>query len=525
MTKAFKLILFSLHCFFLFELGFSQINVPNVRSYNQAIYSIFTKTDTVLNYKSTHLSLKPIHDSKTNSSLIFQNHGTYKSWFARKLLKEHLLIFEGKDFWCSVDPVIDLEIGNERSNGVESIRFWNTRGIRVQAKFFKNFGFETSIYENQASLLSFQEEYVLAHGEFIVSNGKYNQSNAIIPSYARTKPFGDDGFDFAFAKGYFSYQPINWLNIEAGNGNHFIGHGYRSILLSDFTVNYPYLKPDLLLFNGRLQYSLIYASQQNQYRLPFHLTPEANYEKKLSVSHYIEFSINRNFQIGIFENNIWVTTDSLGTTPFNAALLNPLIGNSLFTDNKNYNAIGGVNASLKLNTTLLYGQLLFDQNTISGGQIGMRLFDLFIPQLNAQIEYNRIANQAYLNINKRANYNHANLPLAHPYGNNFQELVGILDYQYKRWYLINTSIYSERFVATDNLNGTLLLPIQEKTSYIANNVWYNKLEVGYRFNKKNNFSLNIGYINRISTVKNNPTSTNFAYFGIKTDLHQKTLDW
>jgi len=105
-------------------------------------------------------------------------------------------------------------------------------------------------------------------------------------------------------------------------------------------------------------------------------------------------------------------------------------------------------------------------------------------------------------------------------------LVGIIDYQFRRWYFINTSLYSERFLSSeDQLNETLLSPYQNQTNAIANNVWYNKLEVGYRFNKTYNLSVCMGYLNRISTVKNTQNRTNFAYFGIKTDLHQKTLDW
>ncbi|MFK8039140.1 MAG: hypothetical protein AB8B74_12670 [Crocinitomicaceae bacterium] len=526
MQKAVQYVFIS-YCLILSNVGFSQLNIPIARSYTQSIYQIFLKDSAVKN-QNTHLGFKPINEKKTNTDIVFHDQGNYYYWITQKLFKEHFLIFKGNDFWCVADPLIDLEVGNDFSDVDQPIKLWNTRGIRIQAKFFKNFAFETSIYENQATLLNYQTDYVLSHGEFDVSGNSYKQINAIVPGYARTKIFKTTGFDFAFSKGYFNYQPSKWLSIEAGNGNHFIGHGYRSLLLSDFSVNYPYLKPELLLFNGMLQYNIIYASQQNLYRLPFHLTPEANYERKLSVGHYLEYSFNKNIQVGLFENNTWVRVDSQGTIPLNIASLNPIVGNGLFISeiNNKYNSFYGLNASISLKSIRMYTQMVFDNNKIGGYQFGLGLYDLFLPKLNLQIEYNQITSETYLNKNKRANYNHSNLPLAHPIGNNFQEIIAIMDFEFKRWFITNTSIYSLRFVSdTGRVSETLLMQLDNANPNIANNVWFNRIEVGYRFNKKYNLELYCGYLNRISTVQSIANSSNFAYFGIKTNLHQKTLDW
>ncbi|MBK9515381.1 MAG: hypothetical protein IPO05_17595 [Flavobacteriales bacterium] len=48
---------------------------------------------------------------------------------------------------------------------------------------------------------------------------------------------------------------MDWLNIQFGHGKHFVGHGYRSMLLSDHAPNAPYLKFSALTPNKRLQYS------------------------------------------------------------------------------------------------------------------------------------------------------------------------------------------------------------------------------------------------------------------------------
>ena len=60
------------------------------------------------------------------------------------------------------------------------------------------------------------------------------------------KDFNETGKDYSSVSAYISYSPWSFLNIQAGHGKHFIGNGYRSLLLSDNAFNYPYLK---LLFN------------------------------------------------------------------------------------------------------------------------------------------------------------------------------------------------------------------------------------------------------------------------------------
>ena len=44
------------------------------------------------------------------------------------------------------------------------------------------------------------------------------------------------------ANGHVSYQTSKHFNFQFGHGKHFIGDGYRSMLLSDNSFNYPYLK-------------------------------------------------------------------------------------------------------------------------------------------------------------------------------------------------------------------------------------------------------------------------------------------
>ncbi|MFD1553786.1 hypothetical protein DNU06_09645 [Putridiphycobacter roseus] len=514
--------------FFLNFYSFSQLNIANVRNYNQTI-DILNSTDSSVNYNQLQTSIRPILETKVNTTALFKDEGEYYYWITQKLFKEHFLIFKGDDYSCTVDPILDLNLGYENnSQQIENgLKTWNTRGVNIKAKFFNKFAFETAIYETQASLLNYQAQYVDAHGEFYPNGNSYKQQNAIIPSYARTKPFKETGYDFAFATGYFSYTPTTWLNIQAGNGNQFIGNGYRSLLLSNFTVNYPYIKPEFSLFKGRLQYTLIYASLQNLYRLPYSNSPEANYEKKMSTTHFVNFALNKNIQIGFFEGNIWNRTDSLGTKKLKAASFNPILGvNSLLVEDNNYNSIGGININARYKKSMIYGQLLLDHSSIAGTQIGLKFYHVMTQNLHLQFEFNQTKENAYTANNKRLNYSHSNLPLAHPYESGFKELIGILDYNWKRIYLQAKFIYAEKAsISNTESLPTILLANNQIQDIDQENTWHQQLEVGYRFNKKYNLELFFGNLLRISTDKQGEKTTNFTYFGVRTNLNPKQFDW
>ena len=91
----------------------------------------------------------------------------------------------------------------------------------------------------------------------------------------------------------------------------------------------------------------------------------------------------------------------------------------------------------------MYGQLLLDEFKLSevragdgwwgnkfGFQLGGKYIDAFnIKNLDLQLEHNRVRPFTYSHGDSVANYTHYNMPLAHPLGANFQEVIGIARYQ------------------------------------------------------------------------------------------------
>lgn len=513
--------------------SFSQLYLPTT-NYYQTEAERFLLSDSLQQPAfNQHVSIRPLLDKRTQIDKLYKSEGKYYYWITQKLFKENFIIFKGDDFWCSIDPILDVEMGTDFSADSIDLLYWNTRGIRVQGKFFDKVGFTTQFYENQAILPNYQQDYAKAHGEFFPNgpNTAYTQQNAVIPGYARTKPFKTNGYDFAFATGNVSYVPNEHLNFQIGNGNQFIGNGYRSLLLSDYAVNYPFAKIETNFWDGRIQYNAIYAIHQNLYRLHEYTTPEATFEKKIGTYHYLDIAVTENIEIGFFEGNLWRRVDSLGSHQPDYLFLNPTpFVNTIIkgTDNSGFNAILGVNASFSFKTNRLYAQAVLDNGKLGSYQIGIKALNLLIEKFDLGLEFNHAELNTYLTRQKRYNYSHYNLPLAHPYVNGFNELIVTLNYQYNRLFFQNRFNYSQRTLNDNALIGNdILAPssiITAKENRMTS-VVYNQLEIGYRFNNAYNLQFFIGHLYRNETSPSNNPLTNYAYIGIRTKLNNKYYDY
>ena len=519
----------------------AQLYYPNETFYNSELERSFLHEGKNNSHHFSHNSLKPLQETHTIDDSIYYDGSKQYYWLTQKLFKENFLIFSDNkkdpkkaNYWCSVDPILDLEGGSDLAGDSLSLMYWNTRGIRVQARFLDKVAFTTSVYETQSIQPEYFSDYVSAHGEFYpnTSGGYYTQQNGVVPGYARTKPFKINGFDYSMAQGQLAINPNQNLNITIGNGNHFIGNGYRSLLLSDFTTPYPFINARTYFWEGRIQYSIFYSIHQNLYRLSQFTTPEATYEKNLGAHQYLDISITKNWQLGIFHGSLWNRVDSSGLQKLDPLYFNPIIGvnNFIQADQDGRNHISGINSSFSFLNTVLYGQLVLGRDFNLGGyQIGFKTYDLIIPYLDFRAEYNHVNANNYLSDNERMNWSSNNLPLAHPLTAGFDELIARVSYQRKRFFVQNVFTYSARN-RNDNANiGTHILSAAstdlDAAGFYQNHVVLNQLEIGYRFNRTNNLQLFIGHTYRNETVYTNKPTTNYVYAGIRTRLNNKILNF
>lgn len=390
-----------------------------------------------------HTALKTILHEDT-SALYTQTDSIKRSWFHRKLFREHLFEFRQPDYNVFIDFLPDFQIGNS----IHDKTLWlNTRGARVQANIGKRFYFETSFYENQ--------------GVFPVYIDSFVARRRIIPGQGEVKPSKGIGktYDFAYVNALLSYTPNKYLNFTLGYGNNSIGDGYRSLILSDIGFSYPYLRLTGTL--GQFQYTAMWAQFMDLSNQSFNQAyNDLGYNKKWGVFHFLDWNVSKKLTIGVFDAVIWPDTDSVGNKRgFDWTYLNPIIflRPAEFSAGSSDNAMVGLNIKYKLfPKTTLYGQMMLDEFKLKeffGGdgwwgnkwatQVGFRSFDLFkAKKLDLQGELNISRPYTYSFRNGQGNYAHYNQSLAHPMGANFTEALGIATYTYKRWFFRGQLTYA-----------------------------------------------------------------------------------
>lgn len=504
------------------------------------VHDLFNDSlDLTTTNRNSHLSYKPVIDSRVhNYERLYADSSKQYYWITRKIFQEHLFVIDKGVFWCSIDPIFNFEIGTDLIEQNKEVYYQNTRGFFIQGNITKKFSFGTYLYENQSDFISYQDSAFRSRGELYPNsnNTGYNRQNAVVPSMARTKNFKTTGLDYAMAGGYISVSPIKELNFQFGHGAHFIGNGYRSLLLSDNSAHYPYIKLNTNVWKGRFDYTLNYTFLQNLVRYPAFTTTESTYQRKAGTFHYMSFTPHPKIQIGFFEGIIWKRADSLGTKPFDYNFINPVIflNTAIYgMDDPRRNSVIGLNISTQpFKNFEFYTQFMVDDFKTKkwGIQAGLKYFKLFnIKDLWIQAEYNYVAPYSFAFSDFRTNYSHNNLPLAHPRGAGFHEAVFIAGYEIKRVFFdfkFNYYNYTLDINTTDNYGTNIFNSDLNKTSGGQNaDQFIFDLKMGYRFNKSYNLKFLVGFLYRDLQHPQFREQNAYIYVGLRTNILNQYLDF
>src|SRR5690606_12583052 len=216
------------------EFG-SNINIP-------LSHERYSRFDASMNEIGTnsHTASKPFLFKDVNRYYDFESEidemeRNTNTWLGRKLWNEHLVTFQGDNYWFTGDVVLDLQIGKDLQSDF-AFTYNNTRGAIFQGGLGKNLNFYTVVFESQARFADYYNRFAESIAPFMGSGV------AIVPGRGIAKDFMDNGYDYPVAEGYISYSPSEFFDIQFGHGNNFIGDGYRSLLMSDNASPHPYLK-------------------------------------------------------------------------------------------------------------------------------------------------------------------------------------------------------------------------------------------------------------------------------------------
>lgn len=525
----------------------SQLNIPFTHSY-------YARFDANMNAVGTnsHTASKPFLFSDVQPYYNFEAERKAlaketSTWLGRKLWNEHLVQVQGEEYWFTIDPIFDLQVGKDTEADFSST-FNNTRGLLIQGGLGKKFNFYTSVFESQGRFAQYFNQYA-------ESLRGFGPDPAIIPGRGIAKRFKTTAYDYPVAEAYLSYSPAKFLNVQFGYGKNFIGDGYRSLLLSDVSSPHPFLKLNTSFWKIKYTNTWMWLNDVR----PEVVVDDA-FLGKYMANHYLSWNVSKRLNLGLFESVIWDNSNGRG---FDINYLNPIIfyrAIEFATGQGAGNALIGLAGKYKFgNSVNAYGQFIIDEFSINdvtagnqswknkfGYQFGVKYYNAFrVDNLLLQFEYNQVRPYTYSHNTIVLNYAHNNQPMAHLWGANFREAILIGRYNYERWFADLKFIIGERgfdfSTEDDNFNYGGNIYRSENDNRFANSnvrvaqgnttfVFHGELQAGYILNPSSNLRLftNISYRNfdplqeTTTTVRSN---TVWFTFGVRTDLFNWYIDF
>ncbi len=391
--------------------------------------------------KSFNSSIKPL----SRESVFELVDGNYRSYFSKELREysadsskssipilgkffrypADLFYYEDENLDVHINPVLQISYG--RTNDALGSAYILSRGAEIRGRVDKKVAFYTMLTENQA--------------RYPVYVNDVRDSTLVVPYEGFWKQFNETGVDFFRAQGYVDFGFTKSISAQLGFGKHFMGNGVRSLVLSNYSNNYPYLRINTT--TKVFDYTNIFAELIANVRGgAFGLEGTGGFSKKYMAFHHLNMKIKPNLHIGLFESVMY--GDSTGGLKLE--YMNPIIFYRAVEQQNGSedNAIIGMDFKWNIkNRVSLYGQLVIDEMIVSevlagngwwgnkqGFQLGAKYVDPFgLKDVIVQGEVNRVRPYMYAHEDGFTSYSHYNLALAHPLGANFTEYIGRVNYR------------------------------------------------------------------------------------------------
>ena len=434
----------------------------------------------------------------------------------------NLVEVDQKDFYLSVNPVLQLYYGKESDNGDPVML--NARGIVARGMVARKVGFYTYLVENQ-------ERGPQQYRDFAA---KYRA----VPGAGFYKSFKTTGYDYFDARGGVNFNIAKYIDFQFGYDRQFLGNGYRSMFLSDFSNNYLYMNLNLRVW--RLNYVAKTMQLTSQYERG---TSDSIFPKKYAAIHHISFNAPKWLTIGLFEGIVFARLND-----FEFAYLNPIIFLRPVEQNMGSGDNAFVGVDFKANIAKrfqAYGQVNFDEFVLAemragngwwankwSLQLGGKYIDAFgVKNLDLQAETNWIRPFTYSHNDSIGNYTHYNQPLAHPMLSNVQEFIGIARYQpAPKWYLQGKLIAWQQGsdTASKNFGNNIFLDSDTRPgdygynfgSAVKKNGMNASLWAAYEW--KENFFIEANFMMRKFTGSDTRTT---ASLGIRWNMARREYDY
>jgi hypothetical protein len=369
------------------------------------------------------------------------------------------------------NPVTLLQAGYERPSNNYPKPSINIRGVELRGNIGSKIGYYTLLTDEILAPTSWVREY-------------YNNYKAIPGSgYLKTDPPDTpSSINSSRGAGYVMIQPIKQMDIQFGHGTNFLGNGYRTFYMSDFSREVLFLRINTRVW--KVNYTNIWGQMLDWVSPSTRNKPKRHY----FATTYANINLTKNFSLGLFQTVSFQRDSGYANGGYDAQYLNPIIfykpvENGLNSPDK---TILGMDIKWNfLRHFQLYGQAVISEFKMTemlsnkgwfgnkwAVQGGIKYIDVAgVKNLDLQLETNIARPYMYTSFNSQNAYVNFNQNMAHPLGANFYEYIGVIRFQpVNRLFIKATGIYA--IYGNDTAGSNFGKDIRQGYEYIASNNSY-----------------------------------------------------
>ncbi len=379
-------------------------------------------SDPVIQTKSDQFNLAYL--SQDNWEFVSEETPLSKKPFLNALYKRpgDLAFYNSEEFDLHVSPVLYLNGGFESDNEQNPNRL--TRGVVLRGSIDKKVGFYTYFTSSEAFFPSWVKNTA--------------EHNGAVPGEGFWKEYNSAGYSYFSALGHVNFNLTKNIQAQIGHDRNFVGEGYRSFLLSDFSNPYMFVKLNTKIW--KFQLTNIWTQMTADVLYNRGRPTDGRYPQKWFSFHRLGFDVGKKLNLGFYES---VMTDQANFNYFNPIIFFRWVEQGLGTPDK---VMLGTDFKWNLYPGMqLYGQFALDEFVFNeffgidgkgskrnkyGIQAGYKYINAFtISNLDLQLEFNSARPYTFQEKQDYQSYSNWRTPLTHPRGANFREFLGIIRYQ------------------------------------------------------------------------------------------------
>ncbi|MDI1321762.1 MAG: hypothetical protein PSV36_03370 [Algoriphagus sp.] len=330
--------------------------------------------------------------------------------------------YNSDEFDIHVNPVLYVNGGLETDNVRNPNRL--TRGVAIRGSIDKKVGFYTYLTSSDGFFPSWVKNYA--------------EYNGAVPGEGFWKEYETDGYSYFSALGHVNFHLTKHIEAQVGHDRNFVGEGYRSFLLSDFSNPYMFVKLNTKVW--KFQLTNLWTQMTADVFYNRGRPTDGKYPQKYFSFHRLGLNVGKKLNLGFYES---VMTDQIDFNYFNPFVFFRWVEQQQGSPDK---VMLGIDYKWLVYPGMeLYGQFALDEFVFEeffeisgegskrnkyGVQLGYKYINVFgVSNLDFQFEWNQARPYTFQEKTEYQSYSNWRTPLTHPRGANFREFVGIIRYQ------------------------------------------------------------------------------------------------